>query len=731
MSNVKSKISLGFVMLLIIIMSLGSVALAAEKIYIPVNLTVKDSTGNVLKNGTDLGEITPGTKITATAYCDKEIALLWSQNPNFMADRGYKFNDKGMALLGYMFDCTDSTKYINSSDPTQMTITIPELAEGVEHYLVISAVAACDGLPEGDKEYEASAGTYALYFKIKKETAPETTIKASISKVNDTTVKATATVTNGTFSKMTYSWDGAAEKTVTTNPTNITVPTAVGTHKLTVKAYTTNGKTATATYSVTVAAPTTPETTVKVAVSKVNDTTLKATATVTNGTFSKMTYSWDGAAEKTVTTNPTNITVPTAVGTHKLTVKAYTTNGKTATTTYTFTVAAPVPVDDELIVEPWMKEDNSMKELAVSLRNDSDEYEKGNKNFYALNEEVVYYVDYKNGGDDITKAAKLVLELPLDFKVIDAFGGTVDAKEGTITWNFPDGIEEDYAGTKVVKVAYTGFERSSKKYEIVYPVADIYERNKVVDSSAVINYIFKNEDTEITDEHYPYMFGDQEKPTFRPDDTITRAEGALVLTRIFGIDYSGTKIDSTFSDIGETYLEAQKAIVAATKLGLINGYEDGTYKPNKEMTKAEFMKIIASYIELNAENEDIRGLEVKEDTNIKIYKNPKTMYVTGTTTVNQHWASDWVTMLVRLNMTPVSSSDKNLELDEKITRAEVAQLVNFYLLRAPADVDSSTKTQFSDVSKRHELFEDIVEATRGEHTYTLSKEGYELAVEED
>ena len=119
--------------------------------------------------------------------------------------------------------------------------------------------------------------------------------------------------------------------------------------------------------------------------------------------------------------------------------------------------------DDELIVEPWMKEDNSMKELAVSLRNDSDEYEKGNKNFYALNEEIVYYVDYKNGGDDITKAAKIVLELPLDFKVIDAFGGLVDAKEGTITWNFPEGIEEDYAGTKVVKVAYTGFDRSSKK----------------------------------------------------------------------------------------------------------------------------------------------------------------------------------------------------------------------------------------------------------------------------
>ena len=390
-----------------------------------------------------------------------------------------------------------------------------------------------------------------------------------------------------------------------------------------------------------------------------------------------------------------------------------------------------IPTEDELIVEPWMKEDSSMEELAVSLRNDSNKYEKGNKNFYALNEEVVYYVDYKNGGKDITSEVKLVLELPLDFKVIDAYGGVVDASKKTITWTFKDGIEEDEAGTKVVKVAYTSLGRASKKYEIVYPVADIYQRNKVADSSAVINYIFKDEDTEITDEHYPYMYGDAGTTTFRPDDTITRAEGALVLTRIFGIDTSGTKIETLFPDLGETYVEAQKAIVAATKLGLVNGYPDGSYRPNEKMTRAEFMKIIASYIEANAEEDDIRGLEVKTDTNIKIYKNPTNVYVTGSSTTNRHWASDWVTLLVRLNMTPVSSSNKNLGLDEKITRAEVAQLVNFYLLRAPADVSSSTKTQFSDVSKKHKLFEDIVEATRAEHNYTITKEGYEIDVDVD
>ena len=61
----------------------------------------------------------------------------------------------------------------------------------------------------------------------------------------------------------------------------------------------------------------------------------------------------------------------------------------------------------------------------------------------------------------------------------------------------------------------------------------------------------------------------------------------------------------------------------------------------------------------------------------------------------------------------------------------MAQLVNLYLFRAPAEVDSKTKTAFSDVAKNHKLFADIVEATRPAHTYTLTIKGTEVAVDED
>ena len=73
-------------------------------------------------------------------------------------------------------------------------------------------------------------------------------------------------------------------------------------------------------------------------------------------------------------------------------------------------------------------------------------------------------------------------------------------------------------------------------------------------------------------------------------------------------------------------------------------------------------------------------------------------------------------------MLPVTEDEPELELDEEITRAEVAQLVNSYLLRAPASVTSKTKSGFDDVSKKHDLFADIIEATRDDHTFSMNED---------
>ena len=250
---------------------------------------------------------------------------------------------------------------------------------------------------------------------------------------------------------------------------------------------------------------------------------------------------------------------------------------------------------------------------------------------------------------------------------------------------------------------------------MIYPQAVIYKKTKAMDYSAVINCIYLDEDTKFSDTHEPYMYGDLEAPTFRPDEGISRAEGAMVLLRIFGENYTNVKtITTKYSDIEDTYYVARQAITKATQLNIMSGYPDGSFKPNGKMTRAEFMRVIASYV---AESADKKGLELKDTDALVIYKN---------TSNKNHWSNPYVTLLARLNMTNASSKEKDLRVDETITRAEVAQLCNFYLFRAPAKVTSSTNMQFTDVNRSHKLIGDIVEATRESHSYMVTSDGKEV-----
>lgn len=820
MENRKIKGLFTALFTLTIFLTLGNVFAATE--YVPVYLTVKDANGTTLKTDNTYTNIKAGDKIYVTAHCDHEKALYWSQNSLWMDKKGYKVNDKGMALLGYGFDISSASEFISSSDPTELVITIPNYAEGSTHTLKIQAVGAIDYLQEGDILYEAFAG-FKIDIKIPNV---ETTISESITKVNDTTLKVTATVTNGTFSKIVYNWDGGANQESTNNPLNITIPnfSPNSLHTLTATASTTNGKTVTQKYSITMPAALTGDFNVsynggvlannsvtkvpvgsnvvvtgnpaqnfksfsgswKVGTNTLTEISFSGTnyslnipgsegqtvvltltgqltdggktntktyqfqipssqtvligsidvkldgkelannsTTLVNGdeeleligtpnnNFSSLRYSWDDGEEHIIPGSTGKIKVLAEERkTHTLKVYGIL-NDNTKITIKTFKFE--VETDEELIIEPWMRENKDAEGLLVSLRNDSEE-EKANKNFYQLDEEVIYYIDYKNCGKDIDNEVKLVLKVPINFDVVKSDGGTVSKAAKTITWIFKNGLEEEQSGTKEVVVKYRSLSKSSYDYELVYPEAEIYKTTKKMDSSAVINYIYISASEKIEEEHEPYMFGDSGKTTFRPDSTITRAEGALVLTRIFGINTSNVKITDRYSDIQETYLEAQKAITAASNLGIINGYENGMFKPNEKMTRAEFMKIIASYIELLGEEEKISGLKIKDTDTIKVYKNNSN---------RSHWAISYVTFLTRINMTPVSNTTKDLRLDDEITRAEVAQLVNFCTFRAPAKVTTATKTKFSDVSRNHKLFSDIVEATRDSHTFTITVDGRE------
>ena len=80
--------------------------------------------------------------------------------------------------------------------------------------------------------------------------------------------------------------------------------------------------------------------------------------------------------------------------------------------------------------------------------------------------------------------------------------------------------------------------------------------------------------------------------TFRPNDPITRAEFAAMAARFFSGEYSGE--GDQFTDISGHW--AADVINLASQLGLISGYEDGTYRPKNNITRAEAIKITNSIL---------------------------------------------------------------------------------------------------------------------------------------
>ena len=88
-----------------------------------------------------------------------------------------------------------------------------------------------------------------------------------------------------------------------------------------------------------------------------------------------------------------------------------------------------------------------------------------------------------------------------------------------------------------------------------------------------------------TAEHMQYMNGYTDG-TFRPDASITRAEASKLLASLLVNKVKNE--DHLFNDVSVSAWYAD-AVRQMTGFGLVNGYTDGTFKPNAKITRAEFV----------------------------------------------------------------------------------------------------------------------------------------------
>ncbi|WP_156889886.1 S8 family peptidase [Planococcus lenghuensis] len=75
---------------------------------------------------------------------------------------------------------------------------------------------------------------------------------------------------------------------------------------------------------------------------------------------------------------------------------------------------------------------------------------------------------------------------------------------------------------------------------------------------------------------------------FYPADSVTRGDVAVILQRVFNFSKSG---ESSFRDVRPTIYYAD-AVQAAYENGIVNGFEDGTFRPGEAITRAQFAAML-------------------------------------------------------------------------------------------------------------------------------------------
>ena len=160
------------------------------------------------------------------------------------------------------------------------------------------------------------------------------------------------------------------------------------------------------------------------------------------------------------------------------------------------------------------------------------------------------------------------------------------------------------------------------------------------------------------EDHYAYLLG-YEDGTVHPNGSISRAEVATVLFRLLKDDVRMQNLtkDNAYSDVPDTAWYAA-AVSTLSKMGVISGYPDGTFRPNAPITRAEFAAMIARFDE-TAKSAD-----------------------TPFTDISGHWAENAIGKAYGNGW--VEGSSKTVFCPESnLTRAETATLLNRVLHRLP------------------------------------------------
>lgn len=299
-----------------------------------------------------------------------------------------------------------------------------------------------------------------------------------------------------------------------------------------------------------------------------------------------------------------------------------------------------------------------------------------NNNYY-YNTYSIYYYDYDDCKSEYAN-------FPYGTSVvIDPNGGTAKLSGTSFSTKQSFNIYRDYTLTDASRSGYTFYGWDLTKSGSTYYFTAMWSRYK-----SDVPYMLNGTD------HYAYIKG-YPNGSFKPTDTITRAEAATIFYRLL-TDSTRKAYATTYNSFKDVPATAwyNTAVSTMAKLGIVNGGADGYFRPNDPITRAEIAAMIARC---------------------------DGAYYTGTSTVFSdtygHWAAGYIDRAYELGW--INGYGTTYAPDRYISRAETVAVLNRVLNRAPQYTSDLTRnyTTFSDVATSAWYYLDVEEAANS-HTYT-------------
>ncbi|SHH66133.1 conserved repeat domain-containing protein/fimbrial isopeptide formation D2 domain-containing protein [Anaerosphaera aminiphila DSM 21120] len=319
-------------------------------------------------------------------------------------------------------------------------------------------------------------------------------------------------------------------------------------------------------------------------------------------------------------------------------------------------------------------------------------------------EELTYTIAIENTGESKLKDIEVEDEVPSQLENVTVEGnsgvkavgnkisGKVDVEIGeTIILTVKGNVKNDADLEKGFTNTVTVVDPNNPEE----PIEEISEKTKVVDkpstetgwtwSGGSSTTSKESPKTEEVLTHIAYLNGYPDN-TIRPQGSITRAEVATIFARLKVGEANIPSGTTNYSDVNSSDWYT-KYIVFVTDNNIMEGYGDGSFKPNDKITRAEFTAVVASYSSLvNVESsfEDVSG----------------------------HWAEKYIGAVTSkgwINGYP----DGTFKSEKDISREEVATMVNKMLDRK-VDKDGLNNLvikNFTDLDENSWSYFDMIEAS--------------------